>query len=159
MDIRVGFGYDIHRFSQTGKPFLLGGVAVSGKCIEAHSDGDALLHSLSNALLSSVGLDDIGCYFPDNSKETADMNSKNILLFVLNEIEKLGYSISNVVVDIHLEQPKLKEYRNEIKKSLSRLLKIDQTRIALHANTGEKLGPIGNEECVAVYTQVCVIKD
>ena len=159
MDVRVGFGYDVHRFAKVGKPFLLAGVVIDGKEVVAHSDGDVLLHSLSNAVLSSIGLDDIGNYFPDNSQSTADIDSKDILLYSLSKLNENGYLLSNIVIDIHLERPKLKDYKEKIKEAVSLLTGLDEGRIAIHANTGEKLGPVGNEECVIVYSQVCVIKN
>ena len=161
MDIRTGFGYDIHRLEkEENSYFLLSQVKIINDYkIVAHSDGDVLLHSLSNAILSGLGKEDIGYYFPDNKDETLNISSVNILNFALSEMEKDGYHLSNVVVDILLEKPKLKPYREEIKKNLSNLLKIDISRIGLAANTGEKVDAIGNSQAVVVYSQVLLIKD
>lgn len=161
MDIRTGFGYDIHQLEECDNSFfLLANVKINGKYkIIAHSDGDVLLHSLSNAILSGLGKEDIGYYFPDTKDETKNMSSVDILDFALNEMKKDGYHISNVVVDVVLEKPKLKELRSLIKENLSRYLNIDISRIGLSANTNEKMDAVGNNKAVIVYSQVLLIKD
>ncbi len=161
MDIRTGFGYDIHRLEEREDSFFyLCQVPIKGDYkIVAHSDGDVLLHSLSNAILSALGREDIGYYFPDNKDETKNMCSLDILRFALNEMHKDHYKISNVVVDILLEKPKLKPYRQEIKEAISRCLEIDVSRIGLAANTGEKVDAIGHSQAVVVYSQVLLIQE
>jgi 2-C-methyl-D-erythritol 2,4-cyclodiphosphate synthase len=161
MDIRTGFGYDIHRLEEMEDSYvLLGQVKVKGKNhIVSHSDGDVLLHSLSNAILSGLGLEDIGFYFPDNKEETRGMCSLDILKYALSEMKKRSYRISNVVVDILLEKPKLLPYREEIKKNLSKFLNIDISRIGLSANTGEHVDAVGTSNAVICYTQVLLIQD
>ncbi len=161
MDIRTGFGYDIHELEEIKNSFLLlGKVAVEGDLhIKAHSDGDVLLHSLSNAILSALGKEDIGYYFPDNKKETEQLDSLLILQFALSEMKKEGYSISNAVVDILLQKPKLLPYRAKIKENLSQFLSIPVNRIGLSCNTGEHLDAVGKSQAVIVYSQVLLIKD
>jgi 2-C-methyl-D-erythritol 2,4-cyclodiphosphate synthase len=161
MDIRTGFGYDIQQLEEKKDSFvLLAQVKVLGDLhIVAHSDGDVVLHSLSNAILSGLGKEDIGYYFPDNKDETKNMSSLDILSFALNEMKKEGYHLSNVVVDILLQQPKLKPYREEIKKNLSQYLSLDISRIGLAANTGEHVDAVGTSKAVVVYSQVLLMKD
>lgn len=162
MDIRTGFGYDIHRLipAKENHPLLLAGVRIEGEySVDSHSDGDILLHALSNAILSGLGLEDIGFYFPDTKDITKDMSSIKILEFVLGKMKEMGYRLSNVVVDILLERPKLKPYREAIKKNLSEMLNIDSTRIGLSANTGEKIGVVGLSKGTVVYSNVLLIKD
>lgn len=161
MDIRTGFGYDIHRLTkEEGSSFLLAGVRIEGGYkIVAHSDGDILLHALSNAILTSLGEDDIGCAFPDNLKETEGLDSKKILAFALDEMEKKGYKLSNISVSILLEEPKLKPYRKKIKESLASLTGLTIDRIGLAANTGEGIGVIGTKQAIAVYANVLIDKD
>lgn len=159
MDIRTGLGYDIHRLTdKEGKPLPLAGIRIDGVRVIAHSDGDCLYHSLSNAILSSLGLEDIGTYFPDYEKETADMNSEEILRFAFNKMEEMDFTLSNVVVTIILEKPKLKSYKSLIKAKLSKLLKIEEDHIAVHANTKEGLDAVGKGEAITVLSQVCIIK-
>ena len=114
MDIRTGFGYDIHRFDENGKRFVLAGIELPGKKIKAHSDGDCLYHSLANSILSALGLEDIGTYFPDTSEDTQGMNSEDILSFALAQTEKREYTISNIVIDVVLQSVKLKNYKEKL---------------------------------------------
>lgn len=159
-DIRTGFGYDIHRLVKKAGNLILATVKIpSLKTVDSHSDGDVLLHSLSNALYASVGKNDIGYYFPDNIEETKDMDSARILEHALRAVAESGYRISNVTVDIHLEKPKLADYRESIRESLVRLLKMDSGRIAVHFNTGEHLSDVGKGRAIIVYSQVCIVKD
>lgn len=159
-DIRTGFGYDIHRLVNVPGNILLSTVKIpSNKTVDAHSDGDVLLHSLSNALYSSIGKNDIGYYFPDNIEKTKNMNSVMILESALNSIRELHYKIQNVTIDIHLEKPKLMNYREEIRTALSQLLAISKDRVAVHFNTGEGLAEVGQERAIIVYSQVCILKD
>lgn len=162
MDIRTGFGYDIHRLlpAEGKRPLLLAGVRIDGQyAIDAHSDGDIVLHALSNAILSGLGLADIGYYFPDSKEATRDMSSERILSFALSQMQEMGYQLSNVVVDIVLEEPKIKPYRDEIRQSLARLLTLDVSRIGLSANTGEKIGVVGRSEGIVVYSIVLLFQE
>ncbi len=161
MELRQGFGYDIHTLIQEeGSHLLLAQVPIEGSIhVLAHSDGDIVLHALSNAILSGLGKEDIGVYFPDNSQKTKDMNSVKILSFALEEMKKEGYHLNNVVVDILLQEPKLKPYREKIKESLANLLSLDKSRIGLSANTGEKVGVVGKKEAIIVYATVLMIKE
>ncbi|MFA6861007.1 MAG: 2-C-methyl-D-erythritol 2,4-cyclodiphosphate synthase [Bacilli bacterium] len=159
MDIRVGYGYDIHRLEK-GEYLLLAGEKIpSPYKTVAHSDGDILLHALSQSLLSAVGLEDIGTYFPDSKESTLGLDSKNILAFALGKVKEAGYQISNTVIDIVLEKPKLLPYKSTIKKAVSHLLNLDESRIAVHANTSEKVGPVGKEEAITVTVTTLVIKN
>lgn len=158
MDIRTGFGYDIHRFDENGKRFVLAGVEIPGRKIMAHSDGDCLYHSLSNAILSALGLEDIGTYFPDNRKDTEDISSEDILSFSLAQMVQKGFEISNVVIDVQLQNIKLKDYKEEMKTHLSEVIGIDTSRIAIHANTKENLDAVGEDKAVVVYSNVCLVK-
>ncbi len=158
MDIRTGFGYDIHRFEENGKRFVLAGIEIPGRKIKAHSDGDCLYHSLSNAILSALGLEDIGTYFPDNQNDTEDISSEDILSFSLAQMVQKGFEISNVVIDVQLQNIKLKDYKEEMKTRLSEVIGIDTSRIAIHANTNEKLDAVGEDKAVVVYSNVCLVK-
>ncbi len=158
MDIRTGFGYDIHRFEENGKRFVLAGIEIPGRKIKAHSDGDCLYHSLSNAILSALGLEDIGTYFPENQKDTEDISSEDILSFSLAQMVQKGFEISNVVIDVQLQNIKLKDYKKEMKTRLSEVIGIDTSRIAIHANTKEKLDAVGEDKAVVVYSNVCLVK-
>ena len=156
----VGFGYDLHRLRKEEGELLLATCAIpSPFVVEAHSDGDVLLHALSNALLSSVGEEDIGVYFPDTSSATLNMSSLEILEFSLAKVKEKGYILNNAVVCINLEKPKLLPYRKQIKEKLCQLLSLDDECVSIQATTGEKLGPIGNSEALCCYATVLVSKE
>lgn len=158
IDFKVGFGYDIHRLIK-GDHLLLATVKVtSDKKIDAHSDGDIVLHSLSQAILSALGKEDIGSYFPDTLDKTKNMSSVDILNLALNMLKEEEYQLNNIVIDIVLEKPKLKNYKEEIKNKLSFLLAIDKKKIAINANTHEKVDSIGKNKAIVCYSVVSIIK-
>lgn len=158
-DVRTGFGFDIHRLVE-GRYLLLGRVRVPAeRMIDAHSDGDIVLHALSQALFSAIGKADIGTYYPDKAKETEDMDSTIMTQDALDQVEALGYRLSNLVVDIVLEQPKLGEYKKEIVRSLAGIVGIEEHRIAVHANTSERLGPVGEGKAIECFCIVTLIKE
>jgi 2-C-methyl-D-erythritol 2,4-cyclodiphosphate synthase len=155
-DIRTGFGYDIHRL-EAGTEILLGGVRIpSAVATIAHSDGDIVCHALAQAILASLGLDDIGTYFPDTAKDTAKMDSTQIVRRALTEMTNKDYCLSNVSLAIVTETPKLMPYKHAIRDSLAKLLSLDSSRIAVHANTSEGVGPVGKKEAIEVYASVLV---
>ncbi len=158
-DIRTGFGYDIHRLVE-GEYLLLSRIRIpSDKMIDAHSDGDIVLHALAQAIFSALGLDDIGTYFPDTTKETTGMASILLVQRALGEMEERDYRLSNVSIAIQLQRPKLAEFKPKIKESLSHILALAEDRIAVHANTGEELGPIGEGKAIACYCVTTIVKD
>lgn len=161
MDILTGFGYDIHQLEEKENSFvLLAQTEVKGNLhIVSHSDGDVVLHSLSNAILSALGLEDIGYYFPDNKEETKNMCSLDILSFALTKMKEKGYRIGNIVVDILLQKPKILPYRTEIKQNLAKFLQLDISRIGLSCNTGEHVDAVGTSKAVVVYSQVLLFND
>lgn len=160
MKIKIGYGYDIHRLEKGDSSLLLAGVKVSSPYqVIAHSDGDALYHSLANALLSIVGAGDIGTYFPDNSEKTKDMDSREIVLFAKEECEKRGYEIISICVDIILEAVRLSPYREKIQNSLSSLFSLEKEDVNVAFNTKEGLGAVGQNEAIEVTSLVTVKKD
>lgn len=159
MDVRTGFGYDIHRLVE-GEYLLLGRIRVpSPFMIDAHSDGDIVLHAVSQALYSAIGESDIGTHFPDNREETRGMDSSQLLLSALRDVESQGFRLSNLVVTIVLQEPKLKDFKESIKSSLSHLLGLESSRIAVHANTSERLGAVGEGKAIECYSLVTLIKE
>jgi 2-C-methyl-D-erythritol 2,4-cyclodiphosphate synthase len=157
-NLRVGNGYDVHRL-QDNLNFLLGGINIShSKGIVAHSDGDILLHTISDALLGAAALGDIGCFFPDTESKYKNLNSVVILDFVLNELKNLSFQVVNIDIIIVLERPKLNPFIPQIKQSLSHLLHIGIDRLNIKATTSEKMGFIGREEGVACYATVLIEK-
>ena len=157
-DIKIGFGYDIHRLIK-GNSITLGGLSFpSKKMIDAHSDGDIILHSLSNAILSSVGKEDIGYFFSDQKEETKDMPSTKILSLSLDLLKKEGYKLNNVVITIITQEPKINPIREQIVSSLSKLLNINISNIAVHSGTKESCGEVGKGKAIECYSTISVIK-
>ena len=157
-DYRVGFGYDSHRFASE-IPFFLGGVNIpSEKGCVAHSDGDALIHALCDALLGAAALDDIGTHFPDNDPSLKNIDSTILLKKVVEIVKAQEFQIQNMDASIILERPKLAPFVPLIRQSLSKLLEIEETRISIKAKTNEKMGFVGREEGIAVYVVVMIKK-
>ena len=121
---------------------------------KAHSDGDVLLHSLIDALLGAVGAGDIGEFFPDNDPKYKNIDSKELLKYILRFIKNVGYEIVNVDITIIAEKPKITPHKQEIKSSLSNLLELSKQFINVKASTSEKLGSIGRAEGVIVQSVV-----
>ena len=121
-----------------------------------HSDADCLTHALADAIFGALALPDIGHYFPDNDEKNKDLDSKVILNKALSEGEKLGYQVGNIDLTIIAERPKLLDYIEQIKLSLSKTMKLPKDRIGLKATTNEKIGAIGRMEGIATFA-VCTL--
>ena len=148
--MRVGIGSDIHRLV-AGRQLIIAGVVIPSPVGElAHSDGDVLYHALSDAILGALALGDIGLYFPDSIEDTRDMDSSNIVRFVFDKMEEKGYQIGNVDIMITLEQPKLKDYREKMRKNVARLLHTDINNVSIKAGTNEGIGDIGHGVAIKV---------
>lgn len=158
--VRIGLGTDLHRLAPN-LPLWIGGVHLSEShwgCI-AHSDGDALLHALIDALLGCTGLGDIGTHFPPSDIQWQNASSMALLQQTLGIIRTTypAFNIINVDAVVHLESPKLTSYRNAIVQSIATALNISPTCVSLKAKTGEGLPPIGTHE--AISTQVVVLSN
>jgi 2-C-methyl-D-erythritol 2,4-cyclodiphosphate synthase len=153
---RVGYGSDIHRLEE-GNTFILGGVSISHhKGTVGHSDGDALAHAISDALLGAANLRDIGTHFPDNDPAFKDADSLVLLSKVVELVRAKGYEIGNIDATINLQQPKLKPYIPSMIEKLAKTLSIAEEDLSLKAKTGEKIGFVGREEGVSIDA-VCLI--
>lgn len=159
MNIRTGFGYDVHAFAYNRK-LILGGIEVPfEKGLLGHSDADVLLHAICDALLGALALGDIGQHFPDNDPEYKNIDSK-ILLSKVNELVKSkNFLISNIDSTVVMERPKLKNFILQIRKSISDILKISVDQVSVKATTSEKMGFVGTEEGVKAYATVLLIED
>ena len=147
--IRVGIGHDLHRL-QPGGPLRLGGVAIPhDRESVGHSDGDALLHAVTDALLGAVALGDIGQMFPDTDSENHGRDSAEMLAAALNAVVTLGWQIVNIDCIVFAQRPKLLAHRQVIRHRLADILGIEVERVGLQAKTGEGIGPIGHEEAIA----------
>ena len=148
--MRIGFGSDIHRLVE-GRKLIIAGVEIPSPVGElAHSDGDVLYHALSDAILGALALGDIGIYFPDSIEDTYGMNSEEIVNFVYDKMEEMGYEIGNVDINITLEKPKLKDYRNAMRANIARLLHTEIENISIKAGTNEGLDDVGHGLAIQV---------
>ena len=150
-DLRIGRGIDFHRF-QPGDGLTLGNVFIDCKLsIVAHSDGDIILHAISDALLGAAGLRDIGYYFPDTDPKNKNLSSLKIIEKTLNLLKENGLLPWNIDFVVVCEQPKIGPYVNHLKQSLSAILNIEENFIGVKATTTEKMGVIGDGNGIAVY--------
>ena len=157
--MRVGMGFDIHRLAE-GRSLLLGGVKIpSAKGLLGHSDGDVLLHALTDALLGAVGAGDIGAYFPDNDPKWKGASSQIFLEKAAELAGRKSLRVENVDAVILAEEPKLGPHRMAIQRSIAQMLHVKDDRINVKAKTMEKLGPIGEGEAMAAYVVVLLEKE
>jgi 2-C-methyl-D-erythritol 2,4-cyclodiphosphate synthase len=158
MNIRIGQGIDFHRL-ETGLDLWLGGVKIpSEKGCVAHSDGDVLLHAICDALLGAAGLRDIGYYFPDTDNQYKNIDSKILLKNTVDLISQKGYSVINIDTTICLEKPKISSFIQEIKNTISHIIKTEPDNVAVKATTTEKLGFTGREEGIVAIAVVLLTK-
>jgi len=147
--IRVGIGHDLHRL-RPGGPLRLGGVNIPHDLESVgHSDGDALLHAVTDALLGAAALGDIGQMFPDTDPANSGRDSAEMLAGAFEAVTKLGWRIVNIDCIVFAQRPKLLAHRQTIRQRLADILGIDVECVGLQAKTGEGLGPIGHEEAIA----------
>jgi 2-C-methyl-D-erythritol 4-phosphate cytidylyltransferase/2-C-methyl-D-erythritol 2,4-cyclodiphosphate synthase len=147
--IWIGQGLDIHGFEE-GKPMKLCGVLIDSPFgLKAHSDGDAVLHALIDAILGACGLGDIGDWFPDDDPSYKNADSAELLRLVLAKIRRFGYVVKSADITIAAQKPRLENYKITMKKSVAKLLELPYKRVNIKATTTEKLGFIGRSEGLA----------
>ncbi len=152
--MRIGHGYDIHRFG-AGDHIILGGVAIPHThSLIAHSDGDVLIHALCDALLGAAGLGDIGHHFPDNDLRYAGADSRTFLRAIYSQIQAKGWQLSNADISIIAQVPKLSTYCEAIRANMAQDLQAAIEQINIKATTAEGLGPIGRQEGLAEHAVV-----
>ena len=151
LPVRTGFGYDVHSL-EFNRRLMLGGIEVPfEKGLMGHSDADALLHAICDALLGALALGDIGKHFPDTDPEYKGADSKKLLSAVYKLIEAEGYLVGNIDATIVMQRPKLRPYIDAMRESIATLLNIETSRVSVKATTSEQMGFVGREEGVAVY--------
>ena len=135
--MRIGHGFDAHTFTE-GRPLVLGGVTIPhDKGLKAHSDGDAVIHALCDAILGAAGLGDIGTYYPDTDKKFDNIDSRILLRDVINSISQKGYKIGNADITILAQAPKLISYIPKLKMILSEDMNIQLDEVNVKATTTE----------------------
>lgn len=156
--IRVGQGYDVHRFKDGGD-VILGGVKIDyEKGLEAHSDGDVVLHALSDALLGAAALGDIGKHFPDTDPEFKGADSRVLLRHVYGIVQEKGYQLVNADITIIAQAPKMAPHIAAMCRNIADDLKVEVDCINVKATTTEKLGFEGRKEGIAVQAVVLIEK-
>jgi 2-C-methyl-D-erythritol 2,4-cyclodiphosphate synthase len=156
--IRIGQGYDCHRLV-AGRDLILGGVNVPHeKGLLGHSDADALLHAIIDALLGAAGLKDIGTYFPDSDPKYQGVSSLQLLGETLEMITSEGYTVGNVDATVIAQRPKLAPYIDQMKCNIAEYLDIDVSQVGLKAKTNEGMGALGRQEGIAVFAVALLVK-
>ena len=156
--MRIGLGYDIHRLKK-GRRLMLGGIHIPFALgLEGHSDGDALIHAISDGLLGAGGEPDIGSYFQDTDERYKDISSARLLKRVGEIISKKGYNILNIDTVVIAQEPKIGPFRDEIRKKIAGMLNIELDQVNVKAKTAEELGPMGRGEAIACQAVVLLKK-
>ena len=158
MNIRVGFGFDVHQLVE-GRDLWLGGIKIPNDVgLLGHSDADVLIHAICDALLGAANMRDIGYHFPDNSDDTLDMDSKIILKEVVGIIAQKGYRVGNVDATVCAERPKLNPHIPAMQQCMAQVMGVNPDCVSIKATTTEKLGFTGRQEGMAAYATVLVEK-
>ena len=156
--MRIGHGYDVHRFGE-GDFITLGGVRIAHTCgLVAHSDGDVLLHALSDALLGAVALGDIGKHFPDTDPAYKGADSRVLLRHVVGLLHARGWQVGNVDATIVAQAPKMAPHITRMRELIAEDLQVDLDQVNVKATTTEKLGFTGREEGIAVHAVALVLR-
>lgn len=156
---KIGNSIDIHPLVENA-PLIIGGVKIkSDKGSISHSDGDALTHSVAEAILGALGKGDLGSNFSDTDDKYKGISSLYFLSVCKEMLKQEKYKISNIDCMIVLEQPKLSTYKNEIEKSIANALEISVDKVNIKAGTNEKIGSIGNGESYLVWSIVLIEKE
>ena len=154
--MRIGSGYDVHKLV-LNRALVLGGVTIPfKKGLQGHSDADALVHSLCDALLGAAGLGDIGQYFPDSDLKFKDISSLVLLEKTMAFLAEKRYSVCNIDCTIFAQSPKMAPYRKDMKNKIASALKIDPECVNIKATTTEGLGFAGRGEGIAAHSIVLI---
>ncbi len=157
-NIRVGYGYDVHALAE-GVDFWLGGIQIPHTHgAYGHSDADVLIHVICDALLGATNMRDIGFRFSDKDPQYKGIDSKILLKKVIELITEKGYLVSNIDSTICLQHPKVNPHIPEMKKTLAKIMNINEEDISIKATTTEKLGFVGKEEGIAAHAVVLIYK-
>ncbi|MGM0607239.1 MAG: 2-C-methyl-D-erythritol 2,4-cyclodiphosphate synthase [Candidatus Muiribacteriota bacterium] len=155
--MRIGIGYDVHRFCDNRK-LILGGVEIPHeKGLDGHSDADVLIHAVMDSMLGALALGDIGKYFPDTDNSFKDIDSCILLKKCMQIIKKKGYQVGNIDTVLILQKPKIAPFIDAMNKKMSDVLDIPEGLLGIKATTEEYLGFTGREEGIKAVS-VCILK-
>ncbi|MCF7528757.1 2-C-methyl-D-erythritol 2,4-cyclodiphosphate synthase [Neisseria lisongii] len=157
MNIRIGQGYDVHQLVE-GRKLILGGVTIPfEKGLLGHSDADALLHAVTDALLGAAALGDIGKLFPDTAAEHKDADSRALLRAAYQAVQKQGWAVANVDSTIIAQQPKLRPHIDAMRANIAADLGLDIGAVNVKGKTNEKLGYLGRMEAIEAQAVVLLV--
>ncbi len=158
MNIRVGQGYDVHQLVE-GRDLILGGVNIPfEKGLLGHSDADALLHAITDALLGAAGLGDIGSHFPDTAAEFKNADSRVLLHEAYQSVQELGWKVVNVDTTVIAQKPKLAPHIPAMRANIAADLGLPENCVNIKGKTNEKLGYLGRMEAIEAQAAVLLIK-
>lgn len=156
MDIRVGHGYDVHRFQQ-GRKCIVGGVDIPCEVgLLGHSDADVLLHAVADSLLGAAALGDIGKHFPDTDERYSGANSLDLLRETVRLVGDAGYRVGNIDATVIAQAPKMAPYIDEMRRNIADACEVDIKSVSVKATTEEKLGFTGSMQGMSAHS-VCLI--
>ena len=160
MEVRSGIGFDAHRFSLEkleDNNIILAGIKIPClQKLEAHSDGDVLIHALVDAMLGSIGAGDIGLHFPPTDSKWKNANSELFLIYANNLLKEKNAKINNIDLTVICEKPRIGQYREAMQNNLARILEITEDRVNVKATTTEKMGFTGRGEGIAVQAIITI---
>lgn len=158
MNIRVGFGYDMHRLAEN-RDLWMGGIKIDfEKGLYGHSDADVLIHAICDALLGAAKMRDIGYHFPDTADEFEHIDSKILLKKTVALLREKGYEIGNIDATICAEQPKMNPHIPAMQQTLCEVMQTDADVVSIKATTSEKMGFVGREEGITAYAVALIRK-
>ena len=156
--MRAGIGFDAHRFGD-GRKLMLGGVEIPhSRGLRGHSDADVLLHALADALLGAAGLDDLGTHFPDSDEAWKDASSSLFIQRIMTMLKRKHWAVQNADLTLLAESPKIAPYREAIRDSVARLLKVSRDEVNVKATTTDHMGFVGRGEGIAAQAIVLLAK-
>lgn len=154
----TGLGYDIHRFAETARPLMLGGIHIPGpRGLDGHSDADVLCHAIADALLGAAGLPDIGFWFPPGDPSCKNIESIAIVAKAVALIRERGGRVVNVDSSVIAEAPRISPYLEQMKAALASSLGISPMRVGVKATTNEQLGALGRREGIAALAVASIL--
>ncbi len=155
--IRIGQGYDVHAFGE-GDHIMLGGVRVPHRCgVQAHSDGDVVLHALCDAMLGALALGDIGVHFPPSDARWKGADSSHFVSHCNTLLRERGWQVGNADITVICERPKVGPHALAMRETVAQLLGVALDRVSIKATTSEQLGFTGREEGIAAQAAVLLV--
>jgi 2-C-methyl-D-erythritol 2,4-cyclodiphosphate synthase len=155
--MRIGFGYDVHRLVE-GRPLVLGGITVPHDCgLDGHSDADALLHAITDAVLGAAGLGDIGAHFPDTDAAWEGADSRVLLQKAMDGVREAGYAIGNIDATVVIERPKLRPHIDAMRGQIADAVGAPLADVSVKATTSETMGFVGVEDGAAAYAVALLV--